>query len=247
MCMDQDLAQLDRRQFSCQICWRLIFCLCVDTSGSKYHDYENHFFQTITPITRMLAHLLMLYRRYSKVNEAVVDSPEHRSLAREAASASVVMVQNTNDVLPLRAGAHKSVAVVGPFADCGSECYLHSYNGHPSYQVSYLSAVREVVAAQGGTVVVPTSPSVADAVAAAEQASLIVVRGYLSVSKQFCVCEHLPTPCPIFNLIVMFSKRCHRNHSCGTCNPLSTFQFRNVRIYTMMFTLTYTFIVCVRL
>jgi beta-glucosidase-like glycosyl hydrolase len=80
-----------------------------------------------------------------KVDESLIDSPMHRSLAREAASASVVLATNRCDMttrkcsLPVVADgvlAGKTIAVLGPFANCSdaisggwskTNCYLHSY------------------------------------------------------------------------------------------------------------------------
>ena len=67
---------------------------------------------------------------------------------RDVAAASTVLLTNVGDVLPLNLlDLHtasvsamqqiSTIAVVGPFADCG-DCYLHSYNGQPSYVVSLL-------------------------------------------------------------------------------------------------------------
>lgn len=49
--------------------------------------------------------------------EAVLSDPEHRELARVAAESSAVLLRNEANVLPLRAGAVKSIAVIGPLAD----------------------------------------------------------------------------------------------------------------------------------
>lgn len=131
----------------------------------------------------------------------VIDSPAHRSLARESAAASVVLVKNANvslkgapagrPLLPLPSPLPVlQVAVVGPFATCESDsqhsdCYLHSYNGQPSYIVDYLQAIQELVQAAGGRVVyeegcaVQTNSthgsSIAKAAAAAAAADLVVV------------------------------------------------------------------------
>ncbi len=50
-------------------------------------------------------------------SEAVLQSPEHRVLARQAAEQAMVLLQNRDGVLPLRPGAHRRVAVIGPMAD----------------------------------------------------------------------------------------------------------------------------------
>jgi beta-glucosidase len=52
----------------------------------------------------------------SKVN-AVLNDPEHRTAARIAAERSAVLLRNEGGVLPLKANALKSIAVIGPLAD----------------------------------------------------------------------------------------------------------------------------------
>lgn len=111
---------------------------------------------------------------FANVDEALIDCPAHRALAREVAAASIVLAVNRGNMLPLRPGAHKAVAIIGPFADCG-DCYLHSYNGHPSYIISYLDAVREVAGAQGASVAYANGSNVSAAVAAAATADLVIV------------------------------------------------------------------------
>ncbi|MFC5373650.1 beta-glucosidase BglX [Brevundimonas faecalis] len=49
--------------------------------------------------------------------EAVLQAPDHRVLARQAAEQAMVLLQNRDGVLPLRRGAHQRVAVIGPMAD----------------------------------------------------------------------------------------------------------------------------------
>lgn len=47
----------------------------------------------------------------------VIACNEHRALAREAASASMVLLQNKNEILPLEVGSLRRVAVLGKLAD----------------------------------------------------------------------------------------------------------------------------------
>jgi beta-glucosidase len=46
--------------------------------------------------------------------ERAVDLPEHRALIRKAASEGMVLLKNTNDILPLEKAKLKSIAVIGP-------------------------------------------------------------------------------------------------------------------------------------
>jgi beta-glucosidase len=107
-------------------------------------------------------------RPHARVDEGLLDSAEHRALAREAAAASAVLASNRCEqaagpcALPVDAQAFAAsaaasdgggrVAVIGPFAHCNetvgsgwakTNCYLHSYAGITSEIVSILDAVRE--------------------------------------------------------------------------------------------------------
>ena len=74
---------------------------------------------------------------YSKISFGVVDSPEHRALALEAARQSIVLLKNENGFLPLDKSALKSVAVIGPAA--GFEA--GSYAGFSAVHVSPLDGI----------------------------------------------------------------------------------------------------------
>jgi beta-glucosidase len=68
-------------------------------------------------VTRILATLLRFAPVLQhEVDPAVVHGPEHRALAREAATASVVLLRNEDAVLPLDAGSLQRVAVIGRLA-----------------------------------------------------------------------------------------------------------------------------------
>lgn len=83
---------------------------------------------------------------YAGIGDEVVDSPEHRSLAREAATQSITLLKN-DGILPLR--APKKVAVIGPLADVQFEDW---YSGTLPYAVTAragLAERAEVVHAEG--------------------------------------------------------------------------------------------------
>jgi beta-glucosidase len=73
----------------------------------------------------------------------VNDSDAHRALARETAAASMVLLKNAGDLLPLRRDL-RSVAVIGPNAD-DREVLLGNYFGEPSRHVTPLEAIRAAV------------------------------------------------------------------------------------------------------
>jgi len=83
---------------------------------------------------------------YTKIDEKLLDSPEHRALARKLANESMVLLKN-DGVLPLKTSGVK-IAVVGPLAD-QTKVLLGNYNGMPSHSVSVLEGLRaEFPAAQ---------------------------------------------------------------------------------------------------
>jgi beta-glucosidase len=101
----------------------------------------------------------------------VVGSDEHRALAREAARASIVLLQNEGGLLPLR--GVRRLAVIGPDA-ADVELLLGNYNGWPEAPVTPLDGLRsaahergiEVVHARGSDVAAGV-PSVTPVPAAA--------------------------------------------------------------------------------
>jgi hypothetical protein len=104
-------------------------------------------------------------------DEALIDGPAHRQLAREAAAKSTVLLENRGApaALPF-ASLPPKVAVIGPFADCAdptgdygcherdypqlSCSYGHSYSGKTSLVNTVLSAARQEAAAGGGATTV---------------------------------------------------------------------------------------------
>ncbi len=66
-------------------------------------------------------------------------SAEHRALARKAAEEAVVLLKNEGPILPLKKGASKSVAVIGPDA---VEARLGGYSGPGNNRISLLDALR---------------------------------------------------------------------------------------------------------
>ncbi len=73
----------------------------------------------------------------------VNDSDAHRALARATAAASMVLLKNEGDLLPLRRDL-RSVAVIGPNAN-DREALLGNYFGEPSRFVTPLEGIRAAV------------------------------------------------------------------------------------------------------
>ncbi len=76
---------------------------------------------------------------YSKIDEKLLDSVEHRDMARMLANESMVLLKN-DGVLPLRNSGLK-IAVVGPLAD-QTRYLLGNYNGTPTHTVSVLEGLK---------------------------------------------------------------------------------------------------------
>jgi beta-glucosidase len=77
---------------------------------------------------------------YSKVDESVLNSPEHRELARKIADESMVLLKN-DGTLPLKTSGIK-IAVIGPLAN-QTKVLLGNYNGTPTHTVSILEGLRK--------------------------------------------------------------------------------------------------------
>jgi beta-glucosidase len=77
---------------------------------------------------------------YSKIDEKLLDSAEHRAMARKVADEAMVLLKN-DSVLPLKTSGLK-IAVVGPLAD-QTKVLLGNYNGTPSHTVSVLEGLHK--------------------------------------------------------------------------------------------------------
>ena len=93
---------------------------------------------------------------------AVSKSASHRKTALKAAHESIVLLKNDN-ILPLKKGKYKRIAVVGP---CAKDLWFGGYSGEPYEKVSLLDGIKakagkdtEVVFAQGCRLTVNTSVS----------------------------------------------------------------------------------------
>jgi len=83
---------------------------------------------------------------YSKLKGAPdpVNSPQHNAIALRVARESVVLLKNTQNLLPLDRHAIKTLAVIGPRAN---EVLPDFYGGVPPYAVTPLAAIRAKVGA----------------------------------------------------------------------------------------------------
>ncbi len=75
---------------------------------------------------------------YTKIPHSVVDGPENRAVAREAARKTIVMLKNDSHLLPLDKNKIRSIAVIGPVAAVAE---LGGYTGGYSKAISPLQGI----------------------------------------------------------------------------------------------------------
>lgn len=84
--------------------------------------------------------------------DSIFPTKESRQVAREVARETFVLLQNRDDVLPLKPGI-RSVAVIGPLADAPhDQMGPHAARGHKEDSVTILTGIRERAKAAGITV-----------------------------------------------------------------------------------------------
>lgn len=117
--------------------------------------------------------------RWSRVDPTVVDSPRHRALARTAARAGIVLLENRGGILPLRKDL-RSILVVGPNADA-ADVLLGNYNGLNPRLVTVLEGITGAVARdcavqyfRGADLLHPARTGFPAAVWTAEQAEVVI-------------------------------------------------------------------------
>jgi beta-glucosidase len=76
---------------------------------------------------------------YSKIDEALLDGPQHRALALHMANESMVLLKN-DGTLPLKTSGVK-IALIGPLAN-QTQVLLGNYNGNPTHSVSMMEGMR---------------------------------------------------------------------------------------------------------
>jgi len=79
---------------------------------------------------------------------AALDSS--RQLARQAALESIVLLKNSDKILPLNKNQYKTIAVIGPNA---ASARLGSYSGDPLYKVSLLKGIQDKLAGTSAQVI----------------------------------------------------------------------------------------------
>lgn len=77
---------------------------------------------------------------WDNLADDIVEGPEHLALSRKIAQESLVLLQNNNDILPLKADAR--IALIGPNAD-DRAMQWGNYNPIPEKTVTLADAIRE--------------------------------------------------------------------------------------------------------
>jgi beta-glucosidase len=80
---------------------------------------------------------------YARIPLSIVDSPAHRALARQAAVESIVLLKNTDGLLPLRSDP-RTVLVTGPSAS-NVDSLVGNYSGVSAQLVTILEGITERV------------------------------------------------------------------------------------------------------
>ena len=78
---------------------------------------------------------------YSKITPADNDTDAHRKLALRVAQEAIVLLKNTDGLLPLKKDP-ASIAVIGPNAD-DLDALVGNYNGTPSQPVTILAGIKK--------------------------------------------------------------------------------------------------------
>jgi len=76
---------------------------------------------------------------YTKIDEKLLDSADHRAMARKVANEAMVLLKN-DGTLPLKPEV-KNIAVVGPLAD-QTKVLMGNYTGNPTHSVSVMDGLK---------------------------------------------------------------------------------------------------------
>ena len=84
---------------------------------------------------------------WSRIPTSVIDCPEHRALALRMARETMTLLQNRDNLLPLRREDAAQIVVMGPNA-ADSIMQWGNYNGFPSHTVTILEGIRAKAGAE---------------------------------------------------------------------------------------------------
>ncbi|XP_059279846.1 probable beta-D-xylosidase 7 [Lycium ferocissimum] len=116
--------------------------------------------------------------KYGDISTAEVCSQEHRALALEAARNGIVLLKNSDRLLPLSKIKTKSLAVIGPKAN-DSQVLLGNYEGYPCKNFTLLQGlqgyIKNTVYHQGCDFINCTSAAIDEAVDVVKKADYVVL------------------------------------------------------------------------
>lgn len=87
---------------------------------------------------------------YAAIDESIIMHPDHAKLSREASGKAVVLLKNSENLLPLSPEKLKKVAVIGPL---GNIVYRDWYSGSLPYAITPLEGIQEKLDTTGGKTV----------------------------------------------------------------------------------------------
>ena len=127
----------------------------VNERKVKLADVDNAVYQLLL----MKFHLGLFDNPYIDISNAIKVSEDSnsRKVALEAAHKSIVLLKNANNLLPLKIGKYKKIAVVGP---CANNVFMGGYSGEPYSKTTILDGIKnklgsstEVIFSQGCRIV----------------------------------------------------------------------------------------------
>jgi beta-glucosidase len=80
---------------------------------------------------------------WTKIPASVINNEEHRKLALDMAHETMTLLQNKNNILPLKKSI-KKIAVIGPNAD-NARVLWGNYNGTPIHTITILNGIKSKV------------------------------------------------------------------------------------------------------
>ncbi len=142
---------------------------------------EKEIDENLRGVFRVMIHLGLLDPpadvRYASIQQhgtapAPWDSDAHKKIAQEVTEKSIVLLKNTDGVLPLDRKSIHSIAVLGPRAD---EVDLDWYSGRPPFRVTPLAGIAKAAGPEIAVRHVRYDADPADAVDAAKKADVAIV------------------------------------------------------------------------
>ena len=138
----------------------------------SYADIDRAARRVLTARMRLGVYDDPAHNPYNALDPAIVGSEAHRALALQAAREAIVLMKNDKNLLPLKPGRVRSVAVVGLNA---AACEFGDYSGEPvTAPVSVLDGIRSVVGKSVNIKHIPWGAPVEEALSAARGSNVVI-------------------------------------------------------------------------